>query len=56
MLLSCADALSLGLLQPTDKLNKKLPCGAKLITNQIERYEMHTINKKADNVPSLDNL
>ena len=34
---SCADKLSLGALQVIDKLNKKLPNDAKLITGQDDR-------------------
>ena len=56
VLISCTDTLSLGLLQVSDKLNKKLPSGVKLITSKVDRYEVHTINKKTDSKPSLDNL
>ena len=54
--LTWANTLSLGLLQATGKLNKKLPSGAKLITSQADRYEVHTINKKTDSIISLENL
>ena len=46
VLLSCADTLSLLLLQPIDKVSKKLPSVAKLITSQLDRYDVHIINTK----------
>ena len=55
VLLNHSDTHLLSLFQATDKLNKKLSNGAKLITNQINRYEVHTTNKKTDNIPALGN-
>ena len=56
VLLSCADTFSLGLFQDTDKLNIRLPSGAKLISSQVDRCEVHTINDETDSIPPFGNL
>ena len=56
VLLSCADTFVLGLLQASDKLDKMIPRGAKLINSQVDRYDIQTANKKTQSKPPGDRL
>ena len=44
VLLRCADTLTM-FVATTEKLNKKLPSGTKLLTSQVDSYQGHTINQ-----------
>ena len=45
VLLSCADALTLGTVLPSDKLDRKIPICAKLVISQGNRYDVYVNNK-----------
>ena len=56
VLLSSSGPLALGLLQASDKLNKKIPSGAKIIINHIDGYQVHMVNKKIQAKSQVDKL
>ena len=46
VLLSCTNTLALVSVLTSDKVEKKIPSGAKLVISQGDRSDTHTINKK----------